>query len=192
MRRFKSECAHFSFNKCPVYTHDGASAKFGTNSHERDNSDHSTAEQIKSEEYQAFLLYHDLGLPRRIGQHVQLCNCACFSGIERLRERDVTVWADSRGGETKMRWQQKLWVFFFIFSVHHSHCAFLLCVCGKYCIFLYKACSHWLTGERVTPMKRQHKKFLRYGPLCGPLWFHWYGFMSGFYGDTMYLYINKE
>jgi hypothetical protein len=38
MRRFKSECEHFSFNKCPIYTHDGASAKFNTNSHETDNS----------------------------------------------------------------------------------------------------------------------------------------------------------
>ncbi len=38
MRRFKSECAHFSLNKCPNYTHDGASAKFSTNSHETDNS----------------------------------------------------------------------------------------------------------------------------------------------------------
>ncbi len=38
MRRFKGECAHFSFNKCPIYTHDGASAKFTTNSHETDNS----------------------------------------------------------------------------------------------------------------------------------------------------------
>ncbi len=27
MRRFKSECAHFSFNKCPFYTHNSASAK---------------------------------------------------------------------------------------------------------------------------------------------------------------------
>ncbi len=27
MRRFKGESAHFSFNKCPIYTHDGASAK---------------------------------------------------------------------------------------------------------------------------------------------------------------------
>ncbi len=38
MRRFKGECAHFSFNKCPIYNHDGASAKFSTNSHETDNS----------------------------------------------------------------------------------------------------------------------------------------------------------
>jgi hypothetical protein len=38
MRRFKGECPHFSFNKCPIYTHDGASAKFSTNSHETDNS----------------------------------------------------------------------------------------------------------------------------------------------------------
>jgi hypothetical protein len=27
MRRFKGECAHFSFSKCPIYTDDGASAK---------------------------------------------------------------------------------------------------------------------------------------------------------------------
>jgi hypothetical protein len=28
----------FSFNKYPIYTHKGASAKFSTNSHETDNS----------------------------------------------------------------------------------------------------------------------------------------------------------
>jgi hypothetical protein len=38
MRRFQGECTHFSFNKCPIYTHDGASAKFSTNSHETDNN----------------------------------------------------------------------------------------------------------------------------------------------------------
>ncbi len=38
MRRFKGECEHFSFNKCPIYTHDGASAKFSTNLQEVDNS----------------------------------------------------------------------------------------------------------------------------------------------------------
>jgi hypothetical protein len=38
MRRFKGECEHFRFNKCPIYTHDGASAKFSTNSQEKDNS----------------------------------------------------------------------------------------------------------------------------------------------------------
>ncbi len=42
MRRFKGECAHFNFNKCPIYTHDVAFAKistnWGTNSHETDNS----------------------------------------------------------------------------------------------------------------------------------------------------------
>ncbi len=36
MRRFKGVCAHFSFKKCPIYTHDSASAKFSTNSHETD------------------------------------------------------------------------------------------------------------------------------------------------------------
>ncbi len=30
MRRFKGECAQFSFNRCPVYTHNGASAKSST------------------------------------------------------------------------------------------------------------------------------------------------------------------
>ena len=38
MRRFKGECEHFSFNKFPIYTHDGASVKFSTNSDEMDNS----------------------------------------------------------------------------------------------------------------------------------------------------------
>ncbi len=38
MRRFNGECGHFIFNKYPIYTHDGASAKFSTNSHEMDNS----------------------------------------------------------------------------------------------------------------------------------------------------------
>jgi hypothetical protein len=38
MRRFKGKYAHFSFNKCPIYTHGSASAKFSTNSHETDNS----------------------------------------------------------------------------------------------------------------------------------------------------------
>jgi hypothetical protein len=38
MRGFKGECAHVSFNKCPIYTQDSASVKFGINSHETDNS----------------------------------------------------------------------------------------------------------------------------------------------------------
>ncbi len=38
MLRFKDEYAHFSFSKCPIYTHDGASTKFSTNSQETDNS----------------------------------------------------------------------------------------------------------------------------------------------------------
>ncbi len=38
MRRFKGECAYFSFSKCHLYTHDGANANFSTNSHETDNS----------------------------------------------------------------------------------------------------------------------------------------------------------
>ncbi len=40
MRGFKGEWAHFSFNKCPIYTHDSASDKFSTNSHKTDNSAH--------------------------------------------------------------------------------------------------------------------------------------------------------
>jgi hypothetical protein len=32
------ECEHFRFNKCPIYTHEGASAKFSTSSQEMDNS----------------------------------------------------------------------------------------------------------------------------------------------------------
>jgi hypothetical protein len=32
------ECAHFSFHNCSIYTHDGASTKFSSNSHETDYS----------------------------------------------------------------------------------------------------------------------------------------------------------
>jgi hypothetical protein len=38
MRRFQGECAHFGFNKCLIYTHHSASAKFNIDSHETDNS----------------------------------------------------------------------------------------------------------------------------------------------------------
>ncbi len=38
MRSFMGEYAQYSFNKCPVYTHDGASAKFSNNSQESDDS----------------------------------------------------------------------------------------------------------------------------------------------------------
>jgi hypothetical protein len=34
MCTFTLESTHFIFHKCPTYTHDGASAKFSTNSHE--------------------------------------------------------------------------------------------------------------------------------------------------------------
>jgi hypothetical protein len=38
MCAFTLESTHFIFNKCPFYTHDGASVKFSTNSHETDYS----------------------------------------------------------------------------------------------------------------------------------------------------------
>ncbi len=38
LRRFMGECALFCFNNCFIYTHDGASGKFSTNSYETDNS----------------------------------------------------------------------------------------------------------------------------------------------------------
>ncbi len=38
MRAFTIESTHFMFNKCPFYTHDSASAKFSTKSHETDYS----------------------------------------------------------------------------------------------------------------------------------------------------------
>jgi hypothetical protein len=37
MRTFKGECAQFSFNKCPIYTYDSASAKLSTISQETEN-----------------------------------------------------------------------------------------------------------------------------------------------------------
>jgi hypothetical protein len=38
MCTFTLDSTHFIFNKCPIYTHDGASVKFRTNSHETDYS----------------------------------------------------------------------------------------------------------------------------------------------------------
>ncbi len=44
--RFKGECAHFSFNKCPIYTQGGASAKFSTISHDTDKSTMESVNQM--------------------------------------------------------------------------------------------------------------------------------------------------
>ncbi len=63
MRRFKGEFEHFSFNECPIYTHDGASAKLSTNSHETDNSaavDISTSEIIREINW-TYSLFSTLG-----------------------------------------------------------------------------------------------------------------------------------
>jgi hypothetical protein len=38
MCTFTLESTHFIFKKCPIYTHDSASAKFSTKSHETDYS----------------------------------------------------------------------------------------------------------------------------------------------------------
>jgi hypothetical protein len=38
MCTFTPESTRFVFNKCLIYTHDGANAKFGTNSHDADYS----------------------------------------------------------------------------------------------------------------------------------------------------------
>ncbi len=42
MCTFTLESTHFLFNKCPIYTHDGASAKLSDNSHETDYSEYCT------------------------------------------------------------------------------------------------------------------------------------------------------
>jgi hypothetical protein len=42
MSTFTLESTHFTINKSPIYTHDGASAKFCTNSYETDYSVHTT------------------------------------------------------------------------------------------------------------------------------------------------------
>ncbi len=59
MRTFKGESAQFSFNKCPIPTHDGASAKFSTNSHETDNSVGQGSHTDKKEK-QIFLIYKEI------------------------------------------------------------------------------------------------------------------------------------
>jgi hypothetical protein len=57
MRRFKGECAQFSFNKCPIDTHDGASAKFSTNSHETDNSAVSWTKPVYSKLSEGYYIF---------------------------------------------------------------------------------------------------------------------------------------
>ncbi len=44
---FTLESKHFIFNKCPIYTHDSASAKFSTNSQETDYSVHGGKMPVK-------------------------------------------------------------------------------------------------------------------------------------------------
>jgi hypothetical protein len=46
---FTLESKYFFFNKCPIYNHDDASAKFSTNSHETDYSAYMTLNPISSE-----------------------------------------------------------------------------------------------------------------------------------------------
>ncbi len=50
---FTLESTHFIFNKCPIYTYDGASAKFSTNSQE---TDYSVLMPCKC--YSAYILVH--------------------------------------------------------------------------------------------------------------------------------------
>ncbi len=68
MRGFKGECAHFSFNKRPIYTHAGASAEFSTNSQETDNS----APVCKLGRRQTGRLRKETtGLRERVGEEVE-------------------------------------------------------------------------------------------------------------------------
>ena len=60
MRRFKGECEHFRFNKSPIYTHDGASAKFSNNSQEMDNSVCSRFPVPKNASYIKFQLLNNV------------------------------------------------------------------------------------------------------------------------------------
>ncbi len=71
MRRFKGEYAHCSFNKCLIYTHDSASAKFSNNSHEMDNSSYDVS-------------LNDVSLPCGVGRGQTLC-CDWL-------DRDCTEW----------------------------------------------------------------------------------------------------
>jgi hypothetical protein len=55
MCTFTLESPHFVFNKCPIYTHDGASAKFSTNSQEMDYSVSSVIGQFSSVSFSYWL-----------------------------------------------------------------------------------------------------------------------------------------
>jgi len=72
MRHFKLKCAHSPLNlhilssisECPIYTHDVASAKFSTNSHETDYSEvNAGVDKIKYNAFPSFY-YNYLQLPK--------------------------------------------------------------------------------------------------------------------------------
>ncbi len=90
MRRFKGECEHFSFNKCPIYTHDGASAKFSPNSQEMDNSvcNKSMREKFTSLSLQ-FNLFNQR--ERKLFLHVNVCIQVSLNNIWRSLCDYITV-----------------------------------------------------------------------------------------------------
>ncbi len=83
MCTFTLESTHLFFIKCPIYTHDVASAKFCTNSHETDYSveennffflshgeNYSSKAQISSLKYQEHRLNMELDLQSLLELHV--------------------------------------------------------------------------------------------------------------------------
>ncbi len=56
MCKFTLESTHVIVNKCPIYTYDGASAKFSTNSHETDYSEvNAGVDKIKYNAFPSFI-----------------------------------------------------------------------------------------------------------------------------------------
>jgi hypothetical protein len=57
---FTLETMHFIFNKCPIYTHDGASAKFRTNSQETDYSVEGSIPRRRQKKMFGPLIYEEM------------------------------------------------------------------------------------------------------------------------------------
>ncbi len=128
MRRFKGECAHFSFNKCPVYTHDGAIAKFSTNSHKTNNSVVLSASSARAQ----YICFKPLGPFFRHwlwGTHFRLpiSHLSCHDNdfficiLDSSQLSGIQVWSieDEQSG---LMQKKKRRVIFDIFVIPDKHC----------------------------------------------------------------------
>ncbi len=70
---FTLESSHFIYNKCSIYSHDGASAKFSTNSHE---TDYRAASILVDRKYRDLFLISE-ALYSQVGNYPPLSSVLC-------------------------------------------------------------------------------------------------------------------